>query len=433
MFIRPLLATVALVGCLAAPARAQRLYRAEANVSGVYNLFDKSATDLKGSIGVVGRAGYWITRHLGLEGEVAVTHTRTVSADSGISVRSFAGSALWNFALGLKHSAFLRAGYSSVAYTRSVSCKVQPVGGGPCGSAGAFVAGAGFRIALKPTVLWRSDLSINRSNTSLKFSNVALSTGVSVMLGSEPLVDSDRDRVYDRYDQCPGTPLGALVNQHGCPTDADRDGVFDGLDRCPNTPVGATVDPVGCTSDGDGDGVLNGLDQCPDTPKGATVDPIGCPRDSDADGVLDGLDRCADTPEGATVDPLGCPSDSDNDGVPDGIDKCPITPPGTRVNLFGCAVNLDSDRDGVPEAADRCPNTPPNTKVDSGGCPIALAPPIPPRGSGSGILTPPDPRVGFRPEAVPAPFLALRSANRLAERTGTPDPTQPNATSGAAP
>ncbi|MGH7703094.1 MAG: outer membrane beta-barrel protein, partial [Gemmatimonadales bacterium] len=98
--------TFAFAACLAAPARAQRLYRAEVSAAGVYNLFDKSATDLKGSLGVAGRAGYWITSYLGVEGEAAFTHTGTASADSGISVRSFAGSVLWNFALGLKHSAF---------------------------------------------------------------------------------------------------------------------------------------------------------------------------------------------------------------------------------------------------------------------------------------------------------------------------------------
>ena len=143
---------------------------------------------------------------------------------------------------------------------------------------------------------------MHRGLTSLKFSNVALQGGVSLMLGSKPLLDADGDGVFDRYDRCAETRLGALVDKHGCSADQDSDGVPDGLDRCPNTAEGATVDAAGCTQDSDADGVLDGLDRCPDTPKGALVDSTGCPSDTDGDGVLDGLDRCPMTPAGATVD-----------------------------------------------------------------------------------------------------------------------------------
>ncbi|MEK7813401.1 MAG: PorV/PorQ family protein, partial [Candidatus Desantisbacteria bacterium] len=73
--------------------------------------------------------------------------------------------------------------------------------------------------------------------------------------------------------------------------------------------------------DSDNDGIHNGIDQCPDTPVGAVVDTRGCPIDSDRDGVYDGLDQCPDTPEGAVVDTKGCPIDSDRDGVYDGLDQ----------------------------------------------------------------------------------------------------------------
>ncbi len=119
--------------------------------------------------------------------------------------------------------------------------------------------------------------------------------------------DSDGDGVLDRRDDCPDTPPGAIVDEHGCPKDSDGDGVYDGIDRCPNTPRGATVDEWGCPKDSDGDGVYDGIDQCPNTPPGAIVDERGCPKDSDGDGVYDGIDKCPDTPRGTPVRPDGCP------------------------------------------------------------------------------------------------------------------------------
>jgi OOP family OmpA-OmpF porin len=131
-----------------------------------------------------------------------------------------------------------------------------------------------------------------------------LSIGVSYFLGGPK--DSDKDGVYDRGDLCPDTPIGQVVDDHGCPMDTDLDGVPDGWDQCPNTPRGATVDEAGCPRDDDLDMVLNGLDRCPDTPPGALVDAHGCPFDTDNDGYLDGIDRCPDTPPGAIVDDKGC-------------------------------------------------------------------------------------------------------------------------------
>jgi len=61
--------------------------------------------------------------------------------------------------------------------------------------------------------------------------------------------DSDGDGVMDGKDQCPGTPLGAVVDKKGCPVDSDKDGVPDGIDKCPNTPAGAKVDETGCPAD----------------------------------------------------------------------------------------------------------------------------------------------------------------------------------------
>lgn len=63
-----------------------------------------------------------------------------------------------------------------------------------------------------------------------------------------PAVDRDHDGVFDRLDRCDNTPLGAIVNEYGCPLDSDGDGVYDGLDKCPDTPAGMKVDKNGCAS-----------------------------------------------------------------------------------------------------------------------------------------------------------------------------------------
>ncbi len=126
----------------------------------------------------------------------------------------------------------------------------------------------------------------------------------------------------------------ALPVQH----DADGDGVLDKYDRCPNTLAGAIVDSVGCPLDSDRDGVPDGLDDCPDTPAEAAgyIDIFGCPVDSDFDGVPDYRDSCPNGPSGAIVDARGCPIDSDGDGVADGLDDCPGTEAGIEVDSRGC-------------------------------------------------------------------------------------------------
>lgn len=102
--------------------------------------------------------------------------------------------------------------------------------------------------------------------------------------------------------------------------------------------ISFTFQPRRLPGDMDQDGVIDPDDLCPDTPVGALVDEYGCPLDSDADGVFDGIDLCPHTPQGALVDDTGCPLDSDGDGVFDGIDRCPDTPPDTRVDMFGCEL-----------------------------------------------------------------------------------------------
>jgi len=212
--------------------------------------------------------------------------------------------------------------------------------------------GGGFKIHLarKTAIrlelrdkMWKFDSPPAANDKRLH--NLFYSGGLQFTLGgSAHNGDADHDGVSDKDDQCPNTPLGALVDAHGCPLDSDHDGVFDGIDQCPNTPAGATVDAKGCPTDSDNDGVFDGIDQCPNTPAGTKVDAHGCPIVVDSDG----------------------------DGVPDNLDQCPNTPAGTQVDAHGCPLAVDSDHDGVNDDKDLCPNTPMGIKVDSDGCPIEL-------------------------------------------------------------
>jgi len=57
--------------------------------------------------------------------------------------------------------------------------------------------------------------------------------------------DEDLDGVFDGWDDCPGTPLGAKVDSSGCAVDSDNDGIADYADKQLNTRYGAYVSDDG--------------------------------------------------------------------------------------------------------------------------------------------------------------------------------------------
>ncbi len=57
--------------------------------------------------------------------------------------------------------------------------------------------------------------------------------------------DQDGDGVFDRFDECPDTPLGVEVDSLGCPFDMDGDGIPDYMDDEDDTPLGAIVNDRG--------------------------------------------------------------------------------------------------------------------------------------------------------------------------------------------
>jgi OOP family OmpA-OmpF porin len=91
-----------------------------------------------------------------------------------------------------------------------------------------------------------------------------------------PAVDYDGDGVFDRVDNCPGTPKGCSVDKFGCEYDTDGDGVCDGIDRCANTPAGAIVDETGCSESqlsGGGQRTAPPVEKTVETPKPAAPAP----------------------------------------------------------------------------------------------------------------------------------------------------------------
>ena len=341
----------------------QRRFLVELDAAALYQSFS-DVTELGSAFGGVGRLGVWLPAHFSIEGEAAFAPSNTQPGDIGVSVRTLSASLLYNIPMGPTSWAHLRVGGGSTKYGGD---PCQP-GRIVCGSSGAFTAGAGVRVGVAPDLFIRGDavLSRNRSEPEgerVNFTNFGVSVGLSYMLGSKPIPDSDGDGVLENRDRCPDTPSGAQVDGTGCPSDSDADGVPDGVDRCANTPPGASVNASGCTQDSDGDNIADGLDRCPDTEAGVLVDPNGCPKDSDGDAIPDGLDRCSETPRGATVDALGCPGDEDGDGVLDGLDRCPRTPTGAAINSSGCPTNQGAapqPRAPTPSAAAPPPSrTPP--------------------------------------------------------------------------
>ena len=391
---------------------AQYERRYEVGLFGAFTKYDKGF-NLADKIGGGVRFAYGLTPMLGLEVDALFQAPQDVGPSAQIEPLIGSASLVVNALNASRMSVYVLGGYSRLDF--GATSPYEFTDGGFHGGAGAkfFMSS---RLALRFEARGIYTPTTNGSFGQKSATHLVGSAGLAFFQSDgPPAADADHDRVSDKKDACPDTPLGATVDNRGCPADADSDGVLNGIDACPNTPTGATVDATGCPHDQDGDKVFDGIDQCidtpagvtvdekgcpptpgdsdadgvndlldkcPATPAGATVDPTGCPIDSDHDTVWDGLDKCPDTPVGATVDSNGCPLDSDGDKVFDGIDRCPDTAAGTPVDSFGCPA--DADKDGVGDGFDKCPNTPPGTPVDATGCPPAKDT------DGDGVIDPQD-------------------------------------------
>ncbi len=321
----------------------------EASAAGGYQAYD-SIAGLGSTFGGLLRIGLWLPLNFSVEAEGSTASAKPKTTDTKIGVKTGSASLLYNLPLGARNWGYAKLGFGGTKY--GGDCAVS--GATICGTTTMFVAGLGARVGLTPILMVRAEGVIQpnrgktRTGSTVTFSNYGVNLGVSLMLGSKPIPDSDGDGILNNRDRCTGTPAGAQVDGRGCPADGDGDGVPNGVDRCPSSGSGALVDATGCGQDSDGDNIADGIDRCADTPTGVLVDAIGCPRDNDGDSIADGLDRCSDTPKGATVDALGCPGDEDGDGTLDGLDRCPRTPAGASVNAAGCAAGQQGRQQPAP-------------------------------------------------------------------------------------
>jgi len=122
-----------------------------------------------------------------------------------------------------------------------------------------------------------NDMAYSDATSEGRALNNRVQVALYVFTPEELDIDSDGDGVFDKSDECPGTPKGVTVDLKGCPLDTDGDGVYDYLDKCPGTLKGLEVNNDGCPLDTDGDGVYDYLDKCPGTPPSFKVDINGCP------------------------------------------------------------------------------------------------------------------------------------------------------------
>ena len=422
------LALLALVVCVASPLVAQeRRYLVELGAAGAYQSFDSDAK-LKSAPGFLLRGGIWLPVNFSAELEATLAKPKSEATDAGTDFKNYSASLLYNIPVGRSNWFYLKTGFGSLRFGSDCPDPADTTVTTPptaCGKAGEFHGGAGFRVGLSPVIFARGEALISGYKSSGKgcnpdcpdktLTNFGLNLGMSIMLGSKPIPDSDNDGILDNKDRCPDTPAGAQVDGQGCSGDSDTDGVPDGVDRCAGTPLGATVDAKGCTRDSDGDNIPDGIDRCPDTPAGVLVDPHGCAKDSDGDSIPDGLDRCSETPRGATVDALGCPGDEDGDGVLDGLDRCPRTTPGATVNPSGCAAGQAPARNAPTGQPAPTGQANPPAQANPSGAPVA---PVPPPG---GIRSPqPVPRPAVKDSVSLKPGAAAAAVPGAAAAAGKP-------------
>ena len=129
--------------------------------------------------------------------------------------------------------------------------------------------GAGVNIPLSETVSIKVSSNYKHAFNDMQSlkAHFQHNVGVAVNFGGK---DSDRDGVYDQYDDCPNQP--GLPAFNGCP-DNDGDGIENSKDACPD--VAGLAEFGGCP-DSDGDGVLDKDDKCPSTAGVSSNN--GCPE-----------------------------------------------------------------------------------------------------------------------------------------------------------
>lgn len=300
------------------------------------------------------RAGYYPLSFLGLELEGGLMPTR-VADGSRATLYTFRPVVLAQ--LPYRLAPFVRLGIGGIGISSGTLGKdLDP----------ALNIGLGVKLYINQLLALRLDVVDNVATAhgvgNARSNNFEVLLGLSLRLGKKeeprpaPLIDSDRDGLYDPgqrgvaaadEDACPMEP-GPRDNR-GCPlVDSDRDGLYDpgqpGVaaadeDVCPQEP--GPRDNRGCPLiDTDGDTLYDPnqpvpaveIDLCPKEPGPRALQ--GCP-DRDGDQIVDRSDKCPDQPE--TVNQI-----DDQDGCPDEIPKAVRTMTGVIKGIY-----FDVDKDTI--------------------------------------------------------------------------------------
>jgi len=214
--------------------------------------FFEGNEDLKDTFSIGFRAGYNVTKNIGVEGFLHYVPTEIAAGD--VDLYGYGIEGLYHFMPDSKFVPFLAAGLGGIHYR-------GPSGMGEKNKL-SFDYGAGLKYFITDKIALRADIRhILPMND--RYNDLLLALGINFSFGGKekevvaPMVeapappvitmtDSDNDSVPDHLDRCPGTPYGAAVDRDGCPVDSDDDGVPDYLDKCLGTPAGTVVDKDGC-------------------------------------------------------------------------------------------------------------------------------------------------------------------------------------------
>jgi hypothetical protein len=151
---------------------------------------------------------------------------------------------------------------------------------------GSFDSEIRFQVGYEPGGLLSRDLN-GDDRPDVIFGNEYF--GISILINSPPMTDTDRDDFPDVEDNCPD-----IFNPDQ--GDFDLDGVGDPCDICPSDSNPLQVDF-------DGDRIGDICDSCP----------FDFFNDLDRDGLCADVDPCPDHPE----------NDQDGDGICEDVDNCP--------------------------------------------------------------------------------------------------------------
>ena len=251
------------------------------------------------------RGGYNLSKNIGIEALYDYA-TETESKNGlfkDISMQRFGGQALYHFFPDNTFVPYLAAGLSGVKFDgNGINNKTR----------GAFDYGVGAKYFVTDDIAVRGDLRhIIYDYNPGTYNDMEYTLGAYFQFGGakpamKPVEATPVPAPAVEPVAEPVKAVAAPVTVLAAPADSDRDKVIDTLDKCPGTPAGVSVDNNGCPVDSDNDRVADYLDKCPATPAGAAVGTNGCPLDTDKDGVADYQDKCPASPLGAAVDSKGC-------------------------------------------------------------------------------------------------------------------------------